>query len=274
MIIQACILSALIVLLALLPSKDLSMKQLLRTTAKVSIACIFLIFLKYYNQKAMIFTIFFIGIVLILILNIIIGIKQRKKPFPEQHFCRIAKDALPETFWNYLLMNNIKVRILYYNSNYINSHLIQRAYCNYIIFTSAALEKLNISEVNALIFHEIGHIMGHHSWKNRFYCNIKNAACMVLFGICLNIYIELDLSVIQALTLCCICLEIFYYFSRLLQCWLQRNQEFEADKFAVHHIGVKALTNALNKTNKAFIKNIFSKHPDVSERIKRISHYE
>lgn len=194
-------------------------------------------------------------------------------PFPEQYFGAIKECSLPEPIKNYLSTENIQVKILYYNNNNVNSHLIQRGYCSYIILTSAVMQQLTKSEMTALIFHEIGHIKGNHLKIKYFYYSSWDAAFMVFIGILLYLYIELSLSVIQIIMLSLIGLVLLAFCFRVLLCYLLRHQEYDADKFAVTHFESEHLISALHKTNKTLANNVFSKHPDVLQRINKLSSY-
>lgn len=232
-----------------------------------------LILSRHDSLKGMVFTASTIIVCLIFILNIIIDKKLQNRHIPEQYFENMEEDDLPESIRKYLSTANIAMKIMYYNSNEINSHLIQRNHCNYIILTSAVLQKLNTYEMAALIFHEIGHIKKSHHKKIRFYYGLRNAAFIVFISLCSCLCIKLSLSTLQALIFCFISIELFMWGLRLLLCWLQRNQEYDADKFVTTHLERKFLVSALNKTNKSFSGNFFSKHPNVSQRIDRISNY-
>lgn len=214
-----------------------------------------------------------VGVFSVLVLNYIICRKRMNSPFPEQYFGNIEECSLPEPIKKYLSTENIPVKILYYNNNDVNSHLIQRGYCSYIILTSAVMGQLTKHEMTALIFHEIGHIKGNHLKYHYFYCSSWDAAFIVFVGVLLYLYIGQSLSLLQMLILSFISLVLLGFCFRVLLCCLLRHQEYDADKFAVIHFEREYLVSALHKTNKALTKSIFSKHPDVFQRINKISNY-
>ena len=220
---------------------------------------------------SIIYIVLFISATIIFILNIIIGKKRMNSTFLEDDFCQISEEVLPSTLKKILSTENIK--ILYYYSNDVNSHLIQRSYCNYIIFSSAALQQLNFTEICSLFFHEVGHFKSKHFEKIRIYYNIRNIICFAYIGIIIHLNFELNLSILQACTNSVFMFYVFLFCSRLLICRIQRNQEYEADKFAVSQMKGEYLINALNKTKKNIASNILSSYPDISHRIAKISQY-
>ncbi|MDD7272986.1 MAG: M48 family metalloprotease [Prevotella sp.] len=248
-------------------------KHILKTFIGAVMMGIILTLLRNYNQEGMILIITASSVFFIFFLNVIIDRKQKNTLIPEQYFKNIEEKKLPKSVRGYLLIESITAKILYYNSNEVNSHLIQKRHYNYIILTSAALQQMNTAETAALIFHEIGHIKGNHAKKKRIYCNLRNTAYVAFIGLCSCFSITLSLSLLETIIFFFINIELFIWGGHLLLCWLLRNQEYEADKFAVIHCKRESLVSALDKTNKCFTKSIYSSHPNVLQRINRIHSY-
>lgn len=143
-------------------------KHILKTFIGAVMTGIILTVLRSYNQGGMILIITASSVFIIYFFNVIIDRKQKNSLFPEQYFKNIEEKNLPKSVRDYLSTESIVAKVLYYNSNEVNSHLIQKRQYNYIILTSAALRQMNTAETAALIFHEIGHIKGNHAKKSEF----------------------------------------------------------------------------------------------------------
>ncbi|BDC19569.1 M48 family metallopeptidase [Acidianus sp. HS-5] len=119
-----------------------------------------------------------------------------------------------------------------------------------ILITSASLN-LPKDELDAMIAHEMGHIKLHHHLKMLI---LVNALVLLFFY---TAEISLILFVIAGISIV------------LIQRFISRKFEIQADKYASKLVGKGSLVNLISKYGE-IKSNIFSTHPPSSVRIKKI----
>ncbi|MFI2741733.1 M48 family metalloprotease [Zhouia sp. PK063] len=180
-----------------------------------------------------------------------------------------AKDSKPTQKYNritQLKTNGIKVIII--KSNIINAFatgIFPGA--KLILLSSALVENLEPKEVDAIIYHEIGHIKLHHLVK----LYAISIVCMIP-GITIAVYFiplvhNTWLTPLIGMLNGGFCMGLLPF---LGTSFFMRKNEYEADAFAAKNVSVEVMTNTLFKLNKLLHKNPDKKsysHPSSNQRI-------
>jgi STE24 endopeptidase len=120
-----------------------------------------------------------------------------------------------------------------------------------IVFFDTLLEKLSVDEVEAVLAHELGHFKHGHIKKR-----LISGAFMTLLGFALLAWLMNQPAFYEglgftsqtpaiALLLFMVVLPSFFFWLSPLSAYRSRQDEFEADAFAVTHTSADALTTAL-----------------------------
>lgn len=161
-----------------------------------------------------------------------------------------------------------------------------------VVFFDTLLSKLNVSEVEAVLAHELGHFKHKHVTKRLVWMMASSLIGLALLGYLsqqawfyfglgvqpqLNNFTGANNAV--ALLLFMLAVPVFLFAFSPIGAWLSRKQEFEADAFAVAHANGNDLVQALVKLfednastltpDPLFVKWYYS-HPPASERFSRI----
>ncbi|AWR97512.1 M48 family metalloprotease [Acidianus sulfidivorans JP7] len=145
-----------------------------------------------------------------------------------------------------LSFSNLRIPVKIRNANYVNAFSL---YNGSIILTSASLN-LDNEEIYAMIAHELGHIRMHHHIKMLLLINIL---VFIMFININNIFVFIPIAISLI----------------LLQRYISRFFELQADSYAAKLVSKKALYNLIIKygENKS---SILSTHPSALTRIKKI----
>ncbi|MDO5056976.1 MAG: M48 family metallopeptidase [Lautropia sp.] len=160
-----------------------------------------------------------------------------------------------------------------------------------IVFYDTLLERLDASEIEAVLAHELGHFKCRHILKRLGLQAVLSLAGFALLGwlatqpwFYLGLGLRPDLSQATppagvALLLFMLVMPVFSFMLRPLMAWLSRRDEFEADAFAVGHSDGQALVSALAKlyednastlTPDPLHSAFYDSHPPALVRITRI----
>ena len=154
-----------------------------------------------------------------------------------------------------------------------------------IVFFDTLLGKLQTDEVEAVLAHELGHFHHHHLWKRLGLLSALSLALLWLLG-WLSIHPGFfatfgtsDNSTAMALILFSLALPVLLFPFTPLLSFLSREQEYEADAFAMQQTQAKSLVNALVKlyrdnastlTPDPLYSLFHNAHPPASLRIRRL----
>ena len=122
-----------------------------------------------------------------------------------------------------------------------------------IVFFDTLIERLQASEIEAVLAHELGHFRLHHVRSRLILSLFTGLAGLALLGALAawpTFYAALGVaepSAHAALLLFVIVLPSFTYFLTPLGAWWSRKHEFEADEFAAQHASARELADALVK---------------------------
>jgi STE24 endopeptidase len=158
-----------------------------------------------------------------------------------------------------------------------------------VVFFDTLLSKLNVSEVEAVLAHELGHFKHKHVTKRLVIMMASSLAGLALLGwLSQQQWFYFGLGVqpnltgpnhALALMLFMLATPVFMFALSPISAYFSRKQEFEADAFAVAHADGRDLVQALVKLfednastltpDPLFVKWYYS-HPPASERFARI----
>jgi len=177
--------------------------------------------------------------------------------------------AILKIFQDYKIKPHIK--IIDTNSVKIANGYQSNKY--YIYITSYLFSNLSQTELEAVVAHEIGHLVMKHNLKHFliFWFSIVISIDALLFGfIEKSFYILIPVSIIY-----------LYAFSMFIFPLIQRRDEVKSDLFACKLVGRDAIISALiniDKLNKVPIKfrhmytfRLTTNHPSTQDRIKKIN---
>ncbi|MDO4231391.1 MAG: M48 family metallopeptidase [Lautropia sp.] len=128
-----------------------------------------------------------------------------------------------------------------------------------IVFFDTLLERLDASEIEAVLAHELGHFKHRHILKRLAMQVVLSLACFALLGwLSSQLWFYQGLGVQPDLTqpgmpagvtlmLFLLALPVFSFWLRPLAAWMSRRDEFQADAFAVAQSDGNALISALTK---------------------------
>ena len=119
-----------------------------------------------------------------------------------------------------------------------------------ILITSASLN-LPKCELDAMIAHEMGHIKLHHHLKMLILVNFLVLAFFYTAEVSIFLFIIMGISIV------------------LIQRFISRKFEIQADKYASKLVGRDSLVNLISKYGETK-SSLFSTHPPSSVRIKKI----
>ncbi len=154
-----------------------------------------------------------------------------------------------------------------------------------IVFFDTLLERLNASEIEAVLAHELGHFKLHHIRARLALSFVFGLAGLALLGLLADwpeFYSALGVrtpATHNALLLFMIVLPAFTFFLTPLGAWWSRKHEFEADEFAARHADARELAAALVKlyrdnattlTPDELHSAFYDSHPSALVRIARL----
>lgn len=154
-----------------------------------------------------------------------------------------------------------------------------------IVLFDTLLEKLQPDEINAVLAHELGHFRHHHLWKRLVLLSALSMALLWLLGWLrmepgfFSTFGTSDNSTAMALILFSLVLPVILFPLTPLLSFVSRQQEYEADAYAVQQTGGKSLIRALVKlyrdnastlTPDPLYSLFHDSHPPASLRIKRL----
>jgi STE24 endopeptidase len=154
-----------------------------------------------------------------------------------------------------------------------------------IVFFDTLLERLQVSEVEAVLAHELGHFKLHHvRWRVALSLLAGLAGLAVLGALAqwrpfYHAFGVAEPSPHTALLLFMFVLPAFTYFLTPLAAWWSRKHEFEADEFAARHADAGQLADALFKlyrdnastlTPDRLHSTFYDSHPPALVRIARL----
>jgi STE24 endopeptidase len=155
-----------------------------------------------------------------------------------------------------------------------------------IVLFDTLVERLDASEVEAVLAHELGHYKLHHVIKMLVLSTLFSFVGMWLLGQLIDqpwFYAGLGVSTpstAAALALFMLALPEFTYFLRPLMAFYSRQREFEADAYATSHAEARQLVRALVKlyndnaatlTPDPLHSAFYDSHPPAAMRIARLS---
>jgi STE24 endopeptidase len=154
-----------------------------------------------------------------------------------------------------------------------------------IVFFDTLLSSLNVSEVETVLAHELGHFKHKHIQKRIFW-----VAILTFLGLALLGWLEKQVwfyeglgagvpSHYMALLLFMLVMPVFAFFFQPITAWLSRRHEFEADNFAVQQTQSSDLIQALVKLYKDNASTLtpdplysafYDSHPPAPVRVARL----
>jgi STE24 endopeptidase len=159
-----------------------------------------------------------------------------------------------------------------------------------IVFFDTLVERLQPSEIEAVLAHELGHFRLRHIAKRLILSFVASLAFLALLGWLVNqawFYTGLGVTPSLAgsnhgiaLVLFALVLPVFTFLFAPLASLLSRRHEFEADAFAARHASAGDLINALVKlyqdnastlTPDPLHSAFYDSHPPASTRIERLA---
>lgn len=158
-----------------------------------------------------------------------------------------------------------------------------------IVFFDTLLARLNPSEMEAVLAHELGHFKRHHITKRIAVTFVLSLGALALLGwLMTRTWFYLGLGVAPnlfsdnhalALMLFFLVLPVFTFFVSPLASLSSRKDEYEADAFAAEHADAKQLVSALVKlfqdnastlTPDPVYSAFYYSHPSASQRVDRL----
>ncbi len=242
-----------------------------------SLLKVFAIFSIIYSIKLLDKNILLFAIVLVIIISLV-NIKLRKNKDISSKYgnLKILPDSkLRQIFTVILKEKDIhKYEIYLYNNNKINSHVL---FCNNkwnIFLSMGTIKRLNIEEVIAIFYHEIGHIKFNHKIKKNIYTISLNILLLIVYYIL--IFSIKNISIISGILLCILFSDAFIFLYKIMINYLLHKQEFNADYFSYNHYSKYYILDVLNKilsTNKDISYNNLlqyycnNSHPTIKKRL-------
>lgn len=158
-----------------------------------------------------------------------------------------------------------------------------------IVFFDTLLARLDASEMEAVLAHELGHFKRHHITKRIAVMFVLSLGLLALLGwLMTRAWFYLGLGVAPnlladnhalALVLFFLVLPVFMFFVSPLSSLSSRKHEFEADAFAAQHADASRLVSALVKlfqdnastlTPDPVYSAFYYSHPTASQRVARL----
>ncbi len=154
-----------------------------------------------------------------------------------------------------------------------------------IVFFDTLIERLQASEIEAVLAHELGHFKLHHVRSRLVLTLLMGLGGLALLGVLAawpDFYLALGVhqpSSHAALLLFVMVLPAFTYFLTPLNAWWSRKHEFEADEFAAQFANAGELADALVKlyrdnattlTPDSLHSAFYDSHPPALIRIARL----
>lgn len=154
-----------------------------------------------------------------------------------------------------------------------------------IVFFDTLIERLQASEIEAVLAHELGHFKLHHVRSRLILSMLMGLGGLALLGALAawpDFYGALGVtrpSAAAALLLFMLVLPAFTYFLTPLSAWWSRKHEFEADEFAAKYASARELADALVKlyrdnattlTPDTLHSAFYDSHPPALIRIARL----
>ena len=158
-----------------------------------------------------------------------------------------------------------------------------------IVFFDTLLARLNPSEMEAVLAHELGHFKRHHITKRIAVTFVLSLGALALLGwLMTRTWFYLGLGVAPnlfsdnhalALMLFFLVLPVFTFFVSPLASLSSRKDEYEADAFAAEHADANQLVSALVKlfqdnastlTPDPVYSTFYYSHPTASQRVERL----
>ena len=155
-----------------------------------------------------------------------------------------------------------------------------------IVFFDTLLERLGISEIEAVLAHELGHFRLNHVIKRLLLVSFGSIVFLAILGILKNqdwFYLGLNVNPATnngvALGLFFIIVPVFTFMLQPMLSKMSRAHEFEADQYASQHAPAKDLVSALVKlyndnastlTPDPLYSAWYDSHPSASARIARL----
>lgn len=168
-------------------------------------------------------------------------------------------------------------------SNHANAYFSGFGKSKRIVLFDTLLEKLEGSEILAVLAHEIGHSKKKHIVKALVYALVLLFIAFYILSLLINykdFYLAFGISIPSSyalLVLFNIAFEPIMFFVSPISSIFSRKNEYEADEFAVHAVGeAKPLIDSLKKLSKASLSNLTPhpmysffhySHPTLVERI-------
>ena len=154
------------------------------------------------------------------------------------------------------------------------------------MFFDTLLERLGISEIEAVLAHELGHFRLNHVIKRLLLVSFGSIVFLAILGILKNqdwFYLGLNVNPATnngvALGLFFIIVPVFTFMLQPFLSKMSRAHEFEADQYASQHAPAKDLVSALVKlyndnastlTPDPLYSAWYDSHPSASARIARL----
>ena len=154
-----------------------------------------------------------------------------------------------------------------------------------IVFFDTLLDKLEATEVEAVLAHELGHYHHHHLWKRLAVIGTGSLAFFALLGHLAGqdwFFSGLGMNTAgtaPTLVLFALVLPVFSFpLTPLMSMW-SRTHEFQADAYAARHAPAQALVSALVKlyrdnastlTPDPLYSGVYDSHPPAAIRIARL----
>ncbi len=148
-----------------------------------------------------------------------------------------------------------------------------------ILLSEGLLEKLEEDEVLAVLSHELGHLKKYHNLKKIIYENYWLIFILFCADFALGEFLEFEFLIEQGLVYLLILIFIFHSLVSVVENFISRKFELEADLLAVKFSGKNSLKSALLKIEETetlpkWIEFLFLSHPTLERRLKAIENFD
>lgn len=148
-----------------------------------------------------------------------------------------------------------------------------------ILLSDGLLERLEEDEILAVLSHELGHLKKYHNLKKIIYENYWLIFMLLCADFVLVEFLEFEFLLEQGLVYLLILVLIFHSLISVIENFISRKFELEADLLAVKFSGKNSLKSALLKIEETetlpkWVEFLFLSHPTLESRLKAIENFD
>lgn len=148
-----------------------------------------------------------------------------------------------------------------------------------ILISAGLLQKLEENEIISVLSHEFGHLKRNHNLKKFILENFLLFVILFLSDFVLKDFLEFEILLEQSLVYLILLSFGFFLFASVVENFISRKFELEADLLAVKFSGKNSLKSALLKIEETealpkLIEFLFLSHPTLERRLKAIEDFD